>query len=74
MVVSKANSPSGFSFQSSKNGKVFIRWHGKEALALKGPRAAKFIAEINSMDEDEAQNLMARLTGNFKRGNERSPS
>ncbi len=60
-----------FSYQHTKNGKVFIFWYDKQAKILTGQDADKFIAEIESLDELGAQLLMARLTGNFKRGNER---
>ncbi|MBX3065686.1 MAG: hypothetical protein U0528_10845 [Anaerolineae bacterium] len=60
-----------FSYQQTKNGKVFIFWYDKQAKILSGESAAKFITEIESLDDAGAQLLMARLTGNFKRGNER---
>ena len=60
-----------FSFATSKEGKVFISWHGKPVTTLQGKEAKKFIARIGALDEMGAQLLMARLTGNFKRGNER---
>lgn len=60
-----------FSYQQTKNGKVFIFWHDKQAKILSGESAVKFIADIESLDDAGAQLLMARLTGNFKRGNER---
>jgi hypothetical protein len=39
---------------------------------LRGRQAQAFLAEIESADEADLQQLMARLTGNYKRGNERS--
>jgi hypothetical protein len=33
------------------------------------PRASKFLAQIESRDDQEA---MARVSGNYKRGNERT--
>jgi hypothetical protein len=38
---------------------------------LSGNRATKFIVEIENADEYEEQLLMARVTGNFKYGNEK---
>lgn len=63
-----------FAFQATKNGKVFITWYDKQTKILTGKTAEKFLTEIAVLDEDEAQLLMARLTGNFKRGNERVAS
>jgi len=60
-----------FSYRITKDGRVFISWHGRQVTTLKGREAAKFAASIESLDAEQAQLLMARLTGNFKRGNER---
>ena len=62
-----------FSFrETKKDGKVFIAWHGKPVVTLQGKAAEKFLAAVSSADADQAQLLMARITGNFKRGNEKS--
>lgn len=60
-----------FSFRETRDGKVFISWHGKHAVTLQGAAAEKFLAAMPAADADHAQLLMARVTGNFKRGNER---
>ncbi|MGH3085792.1 MAG: hypothetical protein ACRDSJ_00570 [Rubrobacteraceae bacterium] len=63
-----------FSYRVAKNGKVFIRWHGKHGtreVVLKGARADRLIAELPGMDHEQRQLALARQTGNFKRGNER---
>ena len=56
-----------FSYRSTKDGKVFISWNGKVVTILKGSKAASFLAAIVNADQDQAQLLMARVTGNFKR-------
>ncbi len=61
-------SPEGFTFTVRKSGDVVIRHHGKVATTLRRDRAVDFIAEVGSVDDQE---LMARATGNYKRGNER---
>jgi hypothetical protein len=38
---------------------------------MKGSAATRFVARIEGAGYDESQLIMARLTGNFKRGNER---
>jgi hypothetical protein len=38
---------------------------------LRGAAARDFLAEIDSVSFAQQQQLMARLTGNYKRGNER---
>lgn len=60
--------PEGFEWSRSGNGDVTITHHGKTATTLRGARAEEFVAEVEVGDEQE---LMARLTGNYKRGNER---
>ena len=60
-----------FSYRVSKDGKVFICWHGKQVTILKNAAAQKFISKITDLDDQQAQLAMAKATGNFKRGNER---
>lgn len=62
-----------FTYQAGKDHKVFIFWHGKQVKILKGTEAQKFLAKIAGLDHKEAQLVMAKATGNFKRGNERKP-
>ncbi|MEO0596404.1 MAG: hypothetical protein AAFV98_04835 [Chloroflexota bacterium] len=62
---------SQFDYQPTKDNKVLIYWQGKHVVTLSGKRAEKFLAQIADADEETAQLLMARYTGNFKRGNER---
>jgi len=64
----------GFSFRQRKNGDVEILHHGRLASTLRGADAADFVAEAASGSQAEAQQLMARVTGNYKRGNERLAS
>jgi hypothetical protein len=60
-----------FSHRITKDGKVLISWRGKLVMTLKGDRAQKFIGQIEDADDHAAQLIMAKATGNFKRGNER---
>lgn len=61
-----------FSYKVSKDNKVFIFWHGKQVMILKGKESDKFLSKISKADNIEAQLIMAKITGNFKRGNEKS--
>lgn len=47
---------------------VVISHHGRVATTLRRGRAQEFLREVELGDEQE---LMARLTGNYRRGNER---
>ncbi len=60
-----------FGWQATKDGRVRISWRGRVVTTLAGDSAARFLREIEAADEDSAQRVMARATGNFKRGNER---
>lgn len=61
-----------FSYQITKDNTVFIEFQGKRVKILKGKEAEKFLERIeNAEDEKEEQLILAKITGNFKRGNER---
>jgi hypothetical protein len=53
------------------NDKVFVSWRGKQVKILKGAEARKFLEAIAGLEGQAAQLVMAKVTGNFKRGNER---
>jgi len=60
-----------FTYKLTKDRKVFISCHGKQVTTLSGSKAEAFIADIEGSDRKEAQLIMAKITGNFKRGNEK---
>lgn len=62
---------SGFVWQQRKDGRVEIHHQGRLAATLRGAQAVAFMAEMGRLDEEAGQQRMARLTGNYKRGNER---
>jgi hypothetical protein len=64
----------GFTYRSRKNGDVEISHHGRVATTLRGQDAEDFLAKAPDAASADAQQLMARLTGNYKRGNERLAS
>lgn len=59
--------PHGFDYIERGND-VVITHHGKPATTLRGARAAAFLEVV---EQEDPQELMARLTGNYRRGNER---
>jgi N-methylhydantoinase A/oxoprolinase/acetone carboxylase beta subunit len=61
--------PTGFTYTARKNGEVVITHEGRQATVLRGEQARKFLDQVKTRDP---QQLMARVTGNYKRGNERS--
>ncbi|WP_337003801.1 MULTISPECIES: hypothetical protein [unclassified Microbacterium] len=60
--------PAGFEYVV-RGDDVVIRHHGITATVLRGARAQDFLAEAALGD---AQLLMAKTTGNYRRGTERT--
>ena len=59
--------PEGFEW-TARGGEVRITHRGRHATTLRGVAAVEFLGDVERGDPQE---LMARLTGNYKRGNER---
>jgi len=70
-VKNKMTDAEKFDYRIVKDGRILISWRGKQVVTLAGKKADKFRSQIEGLDDDGAQLLMARMTGNFKRGNER---
>ena len=60
----------GFTY-IKRNQEFHILHHGKKATVLRGNKACDFEDDLNTLSENEMQQLMARITGNYKHGNER---
>jgi hypothetical protein len=60
-----------FDYQITKDRRVIIFWHNKQVKTLRGKEAEKLIATLDELDEPGVQLALAKVTGNFKRGNER---
>jgi len=61
----------GFTFRSKKNGEVKISHNCQPATTLRGDAAVDFLDEMDDCEFEDQQQVMARVTGNYKRGNER---
>lgn len=61
--------PSDFVWARRGDGSVVITHRGRAATVLRGRRAEEFLDDVGAGDPQE---LMARLTGNYRRGNERT--
>ena len=61
----------GFSWRPTKDGRVRIARDGRVVTTLAGARARTFLDRVEGADAAAAQQLMARATGNYRRGNER---
>lgn len=62
-----------FTYQITKNGTVTINYKGKQIKVVKDKEAERLIARIKAVENNilEVQLLLAKITGNFKRGNEK---
>lgn len=63
--------PALFGFRRRSDGSVSISHQGKAVTILRGESARRFLRRVEGADAEARQQLMARATGNFKRGNER---
>lgn len=64
------NGDLGFTVKE-KSGEYTIFHNGRKATTLRGTKAADFSYDLKELSFSELQQLMARLTGNYKHGNER---
>lgn len=62
-----------FTYQLTKDNKVFIYWKVKRVTILSGKASQKFLNSIEGKDHKETQLVMAKITGNFKHDNEKDP-
>ena len=64
----------GFDYRARNNGEVEILRFGKRIAVLRGSEAEDFLEAAEESTEEEIQLELARVTGNYKRGNERLAS
>jgi hypothetical protein len=62
------HAPLGFDYVVRDDGEVRVLRHGRVVTVLRGGAASRFLREVETRDP---QQVMARVTGNYKRGNER---
>lgn len=60
--------PEGFTFHE-RGTEVVVAHHGRRATVLRGAAARRFLADVETGDPQE---LMARVTGSYRHGNERT--
>lgn len=62
----------GFDWSRRKNGDVVITHHGRAATVLRGRAAERLLADLAGAEDAAVQQRLARVTGNYRRGNERA--
>jgi hypothetical protein len=60
-----------FDHQVTASGQVRISRGGRVVVTVAGRAAGKLAARLATADEVATQHLLARATGNYRRGNER---
>lgn len=60
-----------FTYKITKDKKVFISWRGKQVTTFSGKKSEEFVNKMENASFHERQLIMAKVTGNFKRGNEK---
>lgn len=60
-----------FSYVGRTDGSIVIRYRAAPVTVLRGKAADRFRTRVDGADPGAAQQLMARATGNFRRGTER---
>jgi len=61
-----------FQYQVFKDHKVQIFWNKRPVLLLKGLAAQELLKKLGKSEGKDIQLVLAKATGNFKRGNERA--
>ena len=64
----------GFTYAVRRNGSVEVLHRDRKAITLRGSVAIEFLVDAETMSAEGLQQVMARLTGNYKHGNERMAS
>ena len=61
-----------FSAVVTRNERVLVSFDGRQVVALAGADARRVIERLQHAKDGEAEQMvLAKATGNFKRGNER---
>jgi hypothetical protein len=60
-----------FDYRETKAGELMISRGGRMVVTLGGSRAAAILKALDKTDEAGAQLVLAKATGNYKRGNDR---
>ena len=60
-----------FSWRETKAGELMISRGGRVVQTLGGAAAVKLLKALNAADDLQEQLILAKSTGNYKRGNER---
>ncbi len=60
-----------FDWRTTADGTVFVSRRGRQVVVVGGAAGRTLSAQLETASDTRAQQLLARATGNYKRGNER---
>lgn len=60
-----------FTYQPTRDGRLRIARGAKVVMTLGGERTGKLLGALQAAAAEARQHLLARATGNYRRGNER---
>jgi hypothetical protein len=61
-----------FDYRVTKQGGLIVSRGGRAVMTVGGRDAARLVAALQRADDSQVQHLLARASGNYRRGNERS--
>ena len=61
-----------FDYRVTRQGGVLVSRGGRVVMTVGGGDAARLVVALQRADDSQAQYLLARASGNYRRGNERS--
>ncbi|WP_400993561.1 hypothetical protein [Agromyces sp. GXQ0307] len=59
-----------FDYRVTGHGAVIVLRGGRPVMTVGGRSAAKLVAALQRADDSQAQHLLARASGDYRRGNE----
>ncbi len=60
-----------FSWRATRAGEVMVERGGRVVMTIGGVSASRLLSRLEDADDAQRQLLLAKATGNYKRGNER---
>ena len=61
-----------FDYRLTKQGSVIVFRGGRAVMTVGGHDAVRLVASLQRADDSQVQHLLARASGDSRRGNERS--
>ncbi len=60
-----------FEYTVRKDNKIEIHWNKRPVMFVKGKQAEDLLKKLSRVEGKDVQLLLAKITGNFKCGNEK---